>query len=206
MDPVARAVRSPELQSTRLAVTTDTRSMRTPRIPGLTPTFSDRQDNAETPYIKVRSQRNADGTESHIWEKWVAFNVDPMYLALFARYDPGMVVRHHGHYSPHTLLVLGGTVRCGEVDLQPGDHVELPIGASFGPFEAGPDGAELYEVMMGDPRSWSDDEDSMAALLAARGIEQLPDPPIDLPGGLEDLRKVYARAEQLAAEAGPDPD
>ena len=35
--------------------------------------------------------------------------------------------------------------------------LELPLGASFGPFVAGPDGVELYEVMMGDPRSWSDD-------------------------------------------------
>ena len=110
-----------------------------------------------------------------------------------------MIVRHHGHHSPHTLLVLGGSIRCGDVDLGPGDHVELPLGASFGPFEAGPEGAELYEVMMGDPRSWSDDEDSMVALLAARGAERLPDPPIDLPGGLEDLRQVYARAEALAA-------
>ncbi|HAI65833.1 MAG TPA: hypothetical protein DCM13_13200 [Acidimicrobiaceae bacterium] len=59
-------------------------------------------------------------------------------------------------------------------------------------------------MMMGDPRSWSDDEDSMVALLAARGAERLSDPPIDLPGGLEDLRQVYARAEALAAEADPD--
>ena len=106
--------------------------------------------------------------------------------------------------EPQSVLVLGGSIRCGDVDLGPGDHVELPLGASFGPFEAGPDGAELYEVMMGDPRSWSDDEDSMVALLAARGAERLPDPPIDLPGGLEDLRQVYARAEALAAEADAD--
>lgn len=179
--------------------------MDTPRIDGLGPVFTDRSDDDdEIPYIKVRSQRNADGTEAHVWEKWIAFNVDPMYLALFARYDPGMIVRHHGHYSPHTLLVLGGSIRCADVDLGPGDHIELPLGASFGPFEAGPDGAELYEVMMGDPRSWSDDEDSMVQLLTARGAERLPDPPIELPGGLEDLRKVYARAEELAAEADAD--
>lgn len=178
--------------------------MATPRKPGIEAVFTDRGDDDEIPYIKVRSQRNADGTDVHVWEKWVAFNVDPLYLALFARYDPGMIVRHHGHHSPHTLLVLGGSIRCGDVELRPGDHVELPLGASFGPFEAGPEGAELYEVMMGDPRSWSDDEDSMVALLAARGAERLPDPPIDLPGGLKDLRQVYARAEALAAEAEAD--
>ena len=114
--------------------------MATPRQPGLEAVFTDRGDDDEIPYIKVRSQRNADGTDVHVWEKWVAFNVDPLYLALFARYDPGMIVRHHGHHSPHTLLVLGGSIRCGDVDLGPGDHVELPLGASFGPFEAGPMG------------------------------------------------------------------
>ena len=87
---------------------------------------------------------------------------------------------------------------CGDVHCTPGSHIELPLGAAFGPFVAGPNGTRLYEVMMGDPRSWSDDEDSMVALLAARGAERLLDPPIDLPGGLEDLRQVYARAEALA--------
>lgn len=82
--------------------------------------------------------------------------------------------------------------------------MELPLGASFGPLLAGPHGAELYEVMMGDPRSWSDDEESMQRLLAARGATQLPDPPIDLPAGLDDLRAVFGRAEGIAAETDPD--
>lgn len=179
--------------------------MSTPRVPGLGPVFSTMaDDDPDCPYIKVRSQRNADGSESHVWEKWVAFSVEPLYLALFARYDPGMIVRHHGHYSPHTVVVLSGELLVGDVALRPGGHVELPLGASFGPLVAGTGGAELYEVMMGDPRSWSDDEDSMRQLLAARGVSPLPDPPIDLPGGLEDLRAVFARAEQLAAEADPE--
>ena len=175
--------------------------MDTPRIPGLEPRFSDSaDDDPDCPFIKVRSQRNADGTESHVWEKWVAFSVDPLYLALFARYDPGMIVRHHGHHSPHTLTVLAGSCRCGDVELGPGAHVELPLGASFGPFVAGAQGVEFYEVMMGDPRSWSDDERSMRRLLDERGVTPLPDPPIELPAGLEDLRAVYARAEERAAQ------
>lgn len=163
----------------------------TPRIPGLEPSFS-HVDDDEVPFIAVRSQRNADGSESHVWEKWVAFSADPPYLALFARWDPHMIVRRHGHYSPHTLTVLAGSFRCGETELGPGAHIELPLGASFGPFEAGPQGVELYEVMMGDPRSWSDDEDSLRRLLAERGAQQLPDPPVELPGGLEDLRAVFS--------------
>ena len=179
--------------------------MSTPRVPGLEPTFSTMvDDDPDCPYISVRRQRNADGSESHVWEKWVAFSVEPLYLALFARYDPGMIVRHHGHYSPHTVVVLSGVLSVGGEQLQAGGHIELPLGASFGPLIAGPDGAELYEVMMGDPRSWSDDEDSMRRLLAARGVTQLPDPLIDLPGGLEDLRAVFTRAEELAAESDAD--
>ena len=35
--------------------------------------------------------------------------------------------------------------------------------------------------------------------LADRGVEQLPDPPIELPGGLEDLRAVFS-----AGKSRPD--
>src|SRR4029453_15133921 len=155
------------------------------------PRFTHR-DGDEVPWIPVRSQGNADGTESHVWEKWVAFSVDPMYLALFARWDPGMIVRRHGHRSPHTLTVLEGSVTCGDEELRPGAHVELPPGAEFGPFVAGPEGVHLYEVMMGDPRSWSDDPEAMDRALAEHGVEQLPDPPIELPDGAEGLRAVFA--------------
>ena len=146
----------------------------------------------DVPWIAVRSQRNADGSESHVWERWVAFSVEPLYLALFARWDPGMIVRRHGHFSPHVLTVLSGEFTCGDVICSPGAHIELPFGAAFGPFVAGPQGVELYEVMMGDPRSWSDEPEVMAAILEARGVEQLPDPPIELPAGLEDLRAVFS--------------
>jgi len=151
----------------------------------------------EVPWIAVRSQRNVDGSVSHVREKWVSFSVEPIYLALFARWDPGMIVRHHGHNSPHTLTVLAGSFECAGESLGVGAHIELPQGASFGPFEAGPDGVELYEVMMGDPRSWSDDEQSHLDLLAARGATKLPDPPIDLPAGLEDLRAVFTAGRSV---------
>jgi hypothetical protein len=167
-----------------------------PRVPGLEPRFTHRDGDPvfgePVPWIPVRSQRNADGSESHVWEQWVAFSVDPLYLALFARWDPGMIVRRHGHHSPHTLTVLEGSFTCGDVECGPGAHIELPLGAAFGPFVAGPEGVFLYEVMMGDPRSWSDEPEAMAAVLAERGVEQLPDPPVELPAGLEDLRAVFS--------------
>lgn len=155
------------------------------------PRFTSWHDD-DVAWLQVKSQRNADGNEAHVWEKWVAFSVEPLYLALFARWDPGMVVRRHGHHSPHTITVLEGSFRCGDVECGPGTHIELPLGAAFGPFVAGPQGVHLYEVMMGDPRSWSDDAGAMAALLAEHGVEALPDPPIELPAGLADLRAVFS--------------
>ena len=35
------------------------------------------------------AQRNADGSESSVWEKWLAFSADPQYLSLYARTTPG---------------------------------------------------------------------------------------------------------------------
>ncbi len=94
----------------------------------------------------------------------------PLYLALFARWDPGMIVRRHSHYSPHVLIVLLGEFTCCDVLCGPGTHLELSFGADFGPFAAGPDGVEFYEVMMGDPRSWSDSPESMARVLVEQGV------------------------------------
>jgi hypothetical protein len=146
------------------------------------------------PWQAVKSQRNADGTTSSVWEKWLAFNADPPYLSLYARYDPGMIVRRHGHYSPHVLFVIDGDIRCGERECPAGTHVELPLGAAFGPFVAGPRGAVLFEVMMGDPRSWGDEPETFAATLAAHGAEALPDPPLEYPPWLEDLRAHWTDA------------
>jgi hypothetical protein len=168
-----------------------TRALDSPRVPGLEHRVTSR-DGDEVPWIAVKRQRNADGSEACVWEKWVAFSTEPLYLALFARWDPGMIVRRHGHLSPHTLTVLEGSLTCGDRVCGPGTHLELPLGAAFGPFEAGSEGVHLYEVMLGDPRSWSDEPEAVAALLAERGVTPLPDPPIELPAGLEDLRAVFS--------------
>jgi hypothetical protein len=46
----------------------------------------------------------------------------------------------------------------------------------------------LFEVMMGDPRSFPADPAGYETLVAERGIEQLPSPPIAVPDWLEDSR------------------
>ena len=145
-------------------------------------------DDESVPLQRIKVQRNADGTESAVWERWLAFRQDPPYLSLYARWDPGMVVRRHGHNGPHVLVVLSGSVRIGDRECGPGTHVELPVGAAFGPHVAGPDGCELFEVMIGDPRSWGNDPGAFQQVCESLGVTPLPDPPIDLPDWLEDER------------------
>lgn len=145
-------------------------------------------DDPDVPWVEVKRQRNADGTTSSVWEKWLAFRDDPPYLSLYARYDPHMLVRAHGHRSPHVVFVLAGEVWCGDRRCPAGTHIELPSGAVFGPFRAGGDGAVLFEVMTGDPRSWGVDEAGFARFAADHGVEPLPDPPLELPPWLDDPR------------------
>ncbi len=145
-------------------------------------------DDPDVPWQEVKRIRNADGSTSSVWEKWLAFSPDPQYLSLYAKWDPGMVIRRHGHYSPNVIFVISGDMTCGGRHCPAGTHVELPQGAAFGPFVAGPEGTVLFEVMLGDPRSWGDDPGAFLAALAAQGSEALPDPDIELPAWLEDLR------------------
>lgn len=173
-----------------------------PRIPGLEPIFRD-FDDPEIPWQNVRAQRNSDGSNAYVREKWFAFSTDPMYLSLYAEYDPGMVVRRHGHLCPHIVFVIKGSATFGERHCGPGTHIELPFGAAFGPVVAGPDGVTFFEVMLGDPRSWGDQPELFEAALAAQGAQQLPDPPVQLPEWLADLRQHWAGAEDLdVAEDG----
>jgi hypothetical protein len=46
----------------------------------------------------------------------------------------------------------------------------------------------LFEVMMGDPRSWPADPEGFDRLLAEKKAKRLPNPPIELPDWLEDAR------------------
>ncbi|HEX5613946.1 MAG TPA: hypothetical protein VFZ83_02215 [Acidimicrobiia bacterium] len=160
-----------------------------PRVEGAGPVFRHVDDVEWQP---VKAQRNADGTSAFVREKWLAFSPEPQYLTLYARYDPGMVVRRHGHFSPHIVFVLAGELLCGDRVCPAGTHIELPFGAAFGPLVGGPDGCTLFEVMLGDPRSWGDDPESFSRALAERGAEPLPDPPLEYPPWLEDLRAHWA--------------
>jgi alkylhydroperoxidase family enzyme len=174
--------------------------LRNPKISGKEPSFR-HLDSPDVTWQQVRRQRNADGSEASVWEKWLAFSPAPQYLSLYAKYDPGMIVRRHGHYSPHVVFVIEGEIWCGQRLCPSGTHIELPFGAAFGPFRAGPDGATLFEVMMGDPRSWGDDPGAFERALADNGAEALPDVALDFPPWLKDLRTHWSGD----ASASPSP-
>jgi hypothetical protein len=139
----------------------------------------------ETPWQEVRRQQHGDRVVS-VRERWLDFS--PRFLSLYARWDPGMIVHAHGHRSDHVVFVLEGEMTCGDVRCTPGTHIALDEGDTFGTFVAGPDGVVLFEVMMGDPRSFPADPDGYERLLAERGARQLANPPIDLPAWLQDTR------------------
>jgi hypothetical protein len=134
---------------------------------------------------EVRTQQHPDGRKS-IWEKWLEFT--PSCLSLYARWDPGMMVHAHGHNSDHIIFVIDGEMMCGDVRCTTGMHITLEHGASFGPFIAGPEGVTLFEVMMGDPRSWPADPEGFEKLLAEKSAHKLPNPPIDMPDWIQDTR------------------
>jgi hypothetical protein len=165
-----------------------------PKVPGAEPIFR-HLDDPDMTWQQCRRQRNADGTESSVWEKWLAFSPDPQYLSLYARYDPGMIVRRHGHYSPHVVFVIEGELWVGDRRCPAGTHIELPFGAAFGPLQAGDAGAVLFEVMLGDPRSWGDQPEQFDQALAAAGAQALPDVELDYPPWLADLRQHWAGAD-----------
>jgi len=134
---------------------------------------------------EVRRQRHGDRVTS-IREKWLDFS--PGYLSLYAKWDAGMIVQPHGHNSNHVVFVLEGEMTCGDVHCPRGTHIALDQGDTFGPFVAGPDSVALFEVMMGDPRSFPADEEAWDKLLADKGAKQAPNPKIALPDWLEDTR------------------
>lgn len=132
----------------------------------------------EVPWQEVKAQQHGDRRVS-VWEKYLEWT--PERMTLYGRYDPGMLLERHGHRSDHLVHVIDGSIDVGGEQCGPGSTLILPVGAAMGPIEAGPDGAVLFEVMLGDPRSVPADPDGFVQLLAERGVTPLPNPPIDAP-------------------------
>jgi quercetin dioxygenase-like cupin family protein len=132
----------------------------------------------DVPWQEVKAQQHGDRRVS-IWEKYLEWS--PGLVVLYARYDPGMLTERHGHRSDHIVYVLEGDITVGDVVCRSGTNIVLEEGAVFGPLEAGPDGALLLEIMMGDPRAVPADRAGFTRLLAEREVTPLPNPPVEAP-------------------------
>ena len=81
-----------------------------------------------------------------------------------------MIVQAHGHNSDHIVFVIEGDMTCGDVHCPPGTHISLDGGDTFGPFVAGSNGVKLFEVMMGDPRSFPADLRGASSASSPSGV------------------------------------
>jgi len=53
----------------------------------------------------------------------------------------------------------------------------------------------MFEVMLGDPRSWGDRPEAFEEVLTAHGAAPLPDVELDYPEWLQDLRDHWRTSE-----------
>jgi hypothetical protein len=100
----------------------------------------------------------------------------PRYVAFWNRWDPGAFSPLHGHTGDHINLILKGSIRCGDVECTAGTHIMLEWGDLFGPWEAGPEGCELYGFIAGDGTPFSGDPAVLQKLLDERGARSVPLP------------------------------
>jgi len=116
----------------------------------------------------------SDGRTASIWEKWI--EMSPRYIAFWNRWDPGAMSALHGHTGDYVNLILKGEIRCGEVVCGVGTHIMLEWGDLSGPWEAGPEGCELYGFVAGEGMPFSGDPGVFQTLLDARGATSVPLP------------------------------
>ena len=136
-----------------------------PEVPTV-PTFRNVDDIDWTP---VQRQRNADGSESVIRERWPI--IRPGFLSAWVHYEPGMVVRRHGHRSNHVVILLDGGAWIAGAWCGPGTHIHVPLGAAFGPIVAGPDGVTCWELSFGELGGWGDRAERYEAAIAGPDFE-----------------------------------
>lgn len=157
-----------------------------PKVEGMKESFVSVDD---LEWTEIRRQQNADSSVAAVREKWPI--LQPDFLSAYIEYDPGMIVRRHGHFGNHLVLVVDGGAWFGDHWCTAGTHIELPFGAALGPIIAGDEGATFWELTDGDFRSWGDQPERYEQALAERGATALPDPPIDLGNWFEDKRDFW---------------
>ena len=132
----------------------------------------------DVPAEEMLRFRFTDGSTASVWEKWI--EMSPRYLAFWNKWDPGAMTPHHGHHGDHINFILKGEIRSREHVCPAGTHIMLEYGDLFGPWVAGPEGAELYGFVAAEGGSggsaFSGDADLWAQWLEEHGAVSVPVP------------------------------
>lgn len=98
-----------------------------------------------------------DGHVASVWERFL--EMTPRYFSFHNQWEPGALAPRHGHHGDHVVYVLDGDIQVGDVHCTKGSHIYLQYGDTFGPWIAGPNGAELLGIIYnGDGRGHFADE------------------------------------------------
>ncbi|MEZ4332627.1 MAG: hypothetical protein R3F35_12775 [Myxococcota bacterium] len=129
-------------------------------------------------WIEIRPQRHG---ERRVAGRIKLVEQSPERVVAHTRYAPGLLIERHSHLANEVIFVIAGELRVDGERCGAGTTLVLEQGTPFGPVEAGPEGAELFECFDGPPGHVSLDDDGFLALLAARGITLLPETHASLP-------------------------
>jgi anti-sigma factor ChrR (cupin superfamily) len=127
---------------------------------------------------EVHAQRMGERRAS-VWNRFV--DISDSRTVIYTRYDPGVVLARHWHASDEIILVLEGSLMAGDRDCPTGSVILLDAGTRFGPIVTGDAGAVIFEMFDGPAARAGTDHEGFDALLEARGVVELPDPPFRLP-------------------------
>ena len=123
-----------------------------PKVDGLQSVMTHVRDYEWT---ELKQQQNADGSLSVVREKCPVLLSD--FKSAYVEYSPGMTVERHGYFGLHLVWVIEGGAWFGDRWCPAGTHIELPLGAAFGPIVAGDEGALLLQLTDGDIHRWDDE-------------------------------------------------
>lgn len=132
----------------------------------------------DVPWVVVSKYKLADGTIAEVREKWI--EQSPRYVAFYNEWDPGALSPPHGHTGDHSVLILEGEIRNGDLVCRAGSHIMLEWGDLFGPWVAGPEGCKLYGVVAGMANAFVDKK-RWQAFLDEIGAEEVAVPMPDIP-------------------------
>lgn len=126
----------------------------------------------DKPVNEVLRIEYSDGRVASVWERFL--EMTPRYFSFHNTWEPGSLAPRHGHHGDHVVYVLEGEITVGKVLCRKGSHIYLQYGDTFGPWVAGPEGAQLLGIIYnGDGRAFFADEDMahFEQLLAERGAQ-----------------------------------